>query len=86
MPPIASKSGLTPSQAAEIIGCTVQHIRLLVRTEKLKAMQETFGDEIRYRIPRSEVIRYQKLKFDRGQRRGVKLTRKAKSCSSSKPT
>ena len=77
MPPIASQC-VSPSEAARLLGCTVPHVRLLCRKGKIKAKPIEFDGEKRYRIPLSEIERYQKLNFSRGQKRGTKLVRRSK--------
>lgn len=51
---------ISPSEAARIVGCSAGHIRLLIRTKKLKAMKKLSdepGRAITYWILESEAIK-----------------------------
>lgn len=72
---------LTAKESAKILGCTVQHIRLLIRkelldAEKLPSKNNQYGFE--YLIPKESVVKYKKLNFSRGCPRGVKRKSKRK--------
>lgn len=63
-----SKKLLTTSQAAEIIGCSVQHVRHLIRVNKLTAHKE--NDE--WKVVSASAKLYQKLVPRKGWIRGQK--------------
>lgn len=82
MPPIPKQAKmLKPSEAAEILGCTTRHVRILVQSGKLKDTEQVPDSNNRFGycilIPLSEVQRYQKLKFSRGWKRGKKHSKRS---------
>lgn len=65
---------MTSKQAAAIIGCTVAHVRLLVRTGKLSGRRRYSEiGVVYYDLDRRDVVRYaqtpQGVGFPRGRKR-----------------
>ncbi len=67
---------MTPSQAAEVIGCCASHVRTLIRKGKLQAKKVPAPYnpmEYRYEVSPEEALRYrdkpQTVGFPRGQSR-----------------
>lgn len=64
---------LTTREAAEELNCSIQHVQLLIRQGKLKAVKEKMPEgDYRSRLPVAEVQRYASLEFEKGCKRGVK--------------
>lgn len=63
---------MTPSQAAESIGCSPQYVRSLCRRKKLAAKRvKNRHGQLEYEIERAEVERFKKLPIvERGVPRG----------------
>ena len=60
---------LRSSEAAELIGCTANYVRLLIRSGKLAAEQVQTAEGKRYRISRAEAERVRDLPRGRGRPR-----------------
>lgn len=75
MPKLKKPELLTPREAAKIIGCSIHHVRVLIRSDKLPAMiQDTDDNQHGYRfgIKPADAEAYAKIKHRRGWPRGKK--------------
>lgn len=69
---------MTPKKAAEIIGCSPQQVRTLIRVGKLRAVKVSLGvggtgrEFYQYEVHRGDVKRYAKSKQKVGYPRGRK--------------
>jgi len=64
---------MTPRQAAQIIGCSPQQVRTLIRAGVLKARPIPSANNpagYEWQVPRSEALRYAGAKPKRGWPRG----------------
>jgi len=70
---------MTPVEVSEVLGCSAQHVRSLIREEKLKATRRHLynapGGRVMYlyEIPEEEVARYKEVLATRGVQRGCPL-------------
>ena len=67
---------MTPSQAADVIGCSPQQVRTLIRIGKLcarKVVTRNNQHGYRYEISRKEAERYRNTPQGRGRPRGYKF-------------
>lgn len=75
---------MTPTEAAEIIGCSPSQVRTLCRNKIIKSKRIKFPGGYYYQIQNREAIRYRNLPqnvgFPRGQKRNSegKLIRRRK--------
>lgn len=69
---------MVPKEAADVIGCSVPHVRALIRDGKLKAKKVPLehGGGFYYEIKPTEVERYKNLPPSRGYPRGKKRKEK----------
>ena len=61
---------MTPTKAAEVIGCSPQHVRTLIRAGKLKATRRKYPGGYYYDVTSREAKRYRNLPLTRGWPRG----------------
>lgn len=72
---------MTPTEAAQIIGCCPAHVRFLIRQGKLKATKRVVISAVKktrsteYTITKAEAERIRKQKSKRGWKRGRKRRR-----------
>ena len=65
---------LSPSEAADEIGCTTSYLRSLIRSEQIKATKVPSQDNRHgyvYRITKAEVNRFKKIPVSGQGQRGV---------------
>lgn len=77
---------LSTKEAADIIGCCPQHVRLMIKQGKLKAESVGCPTGIYYLIELNEVRRVAKLSHDRGRPRGARSKRKSEGEKDSPPS
>ena len=69
---------ITPKQAAEVIGCSVQHVRTLIRSGKIKATKRKTPTGHYWSITPAEARRYRDKPINQGYPRGKKRTKQTK--------
>lgn len=68
---------MTVNKAAEIIGCSVRHVRTLIKLQKIAATRDWIeGEGPRWDISLREAERFRDTKQSRGYPRGKPRTKK----------
>ncbi len=65
---------MTPKEAAQVIGCSVDHCRRMARTGKLRARKRKTTGGYEYSITRREAERVRDLTHSKGWKRGKPRT------------